>query len=69
MSKYEPLWNYIKSTNKENLELSFDEITKILGFKIDHSFLRYKTELQNYGFKIEKIFLKKKQIFVKKIIK
>ena len=35
MSKYEALWNYIKSGDK-----NYDEIKNILGFEIDHSFLK-----------------------------
>ena len=38
MSKYEPLWNYIKDNNKREYKLSFDDIKTILGFDIDHSF-------------------------------
>ncbi len=29
MSKYEPLWKYIKDNNKDEYKLSFDEIKKI----------------------------------------
>ena len=42
MSKYEPLWNYIKENNKKEYLLSYEEIENILGFAIDHSFLTYK---------------------------
>ena len=31
MSKYEPLWNYIKENKKENYNLTYDEIKNILG--------------------------------------
>lgn len=44
MSKYEPLWKYLKDNNKENYKLSYEEIKNIIGFKIDHSFLTYKKE-------------------------
>ncbi len=37
MSKYEPLWKYLKN-NKEDYKLSYEEIRNILGFDIDHSF-------------------------------
>ncbi len=40
MSKYEPLWKYIK----ENYKLTYEKIKSILGFKIAHSFLTYKKE-------------------------
>lgn len=42
MSKYEPLWKYIKENNKEEYLLSYEEIENILVFAIDHSFLTYK---------------------------
>ena len=48
MSKYEPLWNYIKDNNLENYKLSYEEIKNILGFEIDHSFLTYKKNLEKY---------------------
>ena len=45
MSKYEPLWKYIKDNNKMCYKLTYDEIKNILGFEIEHSFLTYKNEL------------------------
>ncbi|WP_347282948.1 hypothetical protein [uncultured Clostridium sp.] len=39
MSKYEPLWKYLKDNNKEKYILSYEEIKNIIGFQIDHSFL------------------------------
>ncbi|MDD6272201.1 MAG: hypothetical protein PUA90_01610 [bacterium] len=67
MSKYEPLWKYLKDNNKENYKLSFDEIKSILGYDIDHSFLTYKKELIKYGYEVSKIILKEKNIMFKKI--
>lgn len=58
MSKYEPLWNWIKENGSDSFKLTFEEIEKIAGIPIDHSFLNYKKELQNYGFKVGKISLK-----------
>ena len=40
MSKYEPLWNYLKNNNKDNYKLSYEKIINILGFRIDLSFLK-----------------------------
>ena len=68
MSKYKSLWEYIKKENKDELKLSFDDIKNILGFPIDHSFLNYKKELIEYGYKVEKISLKEKFIIFKKEI-
>lgn len=42
MSKFTPLWDYIKSLDKESLCLTFSEIEKIAGLPIDHSFFTYK---------------------------
>ena len=41
MSKYEPLWNWIKENSTDSFKLTFDEIEKIAGLPIDHSFLAY----------------------------
>ena len=45
MSKYERLWEHIKKEDRDILLLSFEEIEKIAGVPIDHSFLNYKKEL------------------------
>lgn len=58
MSKYEPLWNYIVSSDFSSLTLSFKEISEIAGVEIDHSFLTYKKELESLGYKVKKISLK-----------
>lgn len=62
MSKYNPLWRYLQTRAEDRVELSFDEIKNILGFPIDHSFLNYKKELLEYGYQVQKIFLKEKKI-------
>ena len=67
MSKYEPLCKYIKGNNKNEYKLSYDEIKRILGFSIDHSFLNYKKELKEYGYIVKKILLKDKIVVVDKM--
>ena len=62
MSKYEPLWNWIKMRSAENFTLTFAEIQQILGFPIDHSFLNYKKELLAYGYQVGKISMKKQTV-------
>lgn len=47
MSKYEPLWNYVMQHEPGQFGLTFDEIEDVLGFQIDHSFLKYKKSLQS----------------------
>lgn len=58
MSKYESLWNYIKNCNEDTIMLTFAEIGSIAGVPIDHSFLRYKKELTQYGWEVGKISMK-----------
>ena len=67
MSKYQPLWTYIRDKNCDEILLTFDEIRDILGFDIDHSFLSCKKELLVYGFEVGKISLKNKTLVVHKI--
>ena len=67
MSKYEPLWNYLKKNNKDNYKLSYEEIKSILGFDIDHSFLTYKKEAKEYGYEAYKISMKEKTIIFNRI--
>lgn len=58
MSKYNQLWQYIANNENGAFELTFEQIGVIAGVPLDHSFLRYKKELLNYGFKAEKISMK-----------
>ena len=67
MSKYEPLWKYIKDNKKEEYKLTYEEIRSVLGFNIDHSFLKYKKELLEYGYEITKISIKDKYVLIHKI--
>lgn len=65
MSKYEPLWIYVKEKTPE--KLAFEEMKNILGFDIDHSFLTYKKELKEYGFEVNKISMKEKMIYFRRL--
>lgn len=67
MSKYNKLWKYIKDNNKDIYKLSYDNIRDILGFNIDHSFLTYKKELQEYNYEVKKISIKDKMVIIEKI--
>ena len=67
MKKYEPLWNWIREHGTDSFRLTFDEIEKIAGFPIDHSFLNDKKELLNYGYKVGKISLKGKTVGFEKV--
>lgn len=62
MSKYERLWHYIKNCDTDNITLTFAEIGEIAGVSIDHSFLRYKKELLEYGFEVGRISMKDRNV-------
>ena len=62
MSKFNPLWEYIKNNKNSDFQLSFDQIQEIAGLPIDHSFLTYKKE-----FEVGKISLKNKTVNFKKL--
>jgi hypothetical protein len=66
MSKYNLLWEYVQKNNTSQIKLTFEEIRKIAGIEIDHSFLNYKKELTQYGYSVGKISLKEKTVtFIK----
>ena len=66
MSKYQKLWEYIKEQSSDTLKLTYDEIENIAGVPLDHSFLTYKKELLEYGYKVGKISMKEQTVeFVK----
>ena len=45
MSKYDPLWKWIKENGTDSFKLTWSEIEALSGVPIDHSFLNYKKEL------------------------
>ncbi len=66
MSKYKPLWEYVSGRAEKYLKLTFGEIRDISGIPIDHSFLKYKSELTEYGYRVDKISMKDQTVeFVK----
>lgn len=66
MSKYQKLWEFVKTENKNELTLSFEKIEEVLGFPIDHGFLTFKKELLPFGFEVSKISMKDKKVkFIK----
>ena len=58
MSKYNSLWEYVRDNGNSSLKMTFEQIQQIAGIPIDHSFLKYKKELTEYGYKVEKISMK-----------
>ena len=62
MSKYDALWEYVKRNKEQSFQLTFGEIQDIAGIPIDHSFLKYKKELLEYGCKVGKISMKEQTV-------
>ena len=56
------------SFSKQEYIFSYDDIKNILGFNIEHSFLTYKKESNEYGYEVLKISLKDKMVMIKKVL-
>ena len=56
------LWKHIQKCGETQLTLTFDEIGKIAGTPLDHSFLNCKKELLEYGYEVKKISMKSKTV-------
>jgi len=67
MSKYNTLWEYVQKTGEEFFQLTFEEIRNISGIPIDHSFLKYKKELTDYGYQVGKISMKEQTVCFHKV--
>ncbi|MGN0739004.1 MAG: hypothetical protein ACI4LX_02410 [Treponema sp.] len=67
MSKYEKLWLYLKTKTSQKITLTYDDIEKIAGVPLDHSFLTYKKELLDFGWRVQKISMKNKTVAFEKI--
>lgn len=67
MSKYNALWEYMQKNEGQSIKLTFEEIQNIAGIPIDHSFLKYKKELTEYGYEVEKISMKTQAVVFKRI--
>lgn len=62
LSKYEPLLRFLSGDGSGCIQFSFGRIEEILGFSLDHSFLNYKQEAEQFGYRVEKISLKEKWV-------
>lgn len=67
MSKYNSLWKYVQKNESSSFKLTFEEIQNIAGIPIDHSFLKYKKELTEYGWQVGKISMKEQTVIFNKI--
>jgi len=69
MSKYEPLWQWIAKNGTDYFTLTYGEIAEIAGIPLDHSFLKFKKELSEYGYQVGKISMKAETVAFEKIKK
>ena len=53
---------YVSEAGKDSLKLTYAEIENVAGMPIDHSFLTYKKELIEYGYKVGKISMKEQTV-------
>ena len=67
MSKYNTLREYVQNSKGSSFKLTFDEIENIAGIPIDHSFLKYKKELTEYGWQVGKISMKEQTVMFSKM--
>ena len=67
MSKYEPLWKWIRDNGTESFKLTYAEIEEIAGVTIDHSFLKCKKELLEYGFCVGNISMKEDTVMFQRV--
>ena len=67
MSKYDTLWKWINENKTNDFKLTYTEIENIAGVPIDHSFLTFKKELLQYGFKVGKISMKEQTVDFEKV--
>lgn len=67
MSKYLPLWEYVAKSDTFPLKMSFEDIARVLGFCIDHSFLNCKKQAETLGITVKKISLKEKFVIFDRI--
>ena len=68
MCKYDALWRYIGESGDTQMTLTFDEIHRIASVPIDHSFLRCKRELTEYGWAVQKISMKAQTVHFAKMM-
>ena len=66
MSKYDALWAYVQKDGSPTLKLTIEQIQEIAGIPIDHSFLKYKKELTDYGYQVGKISMKEQTVIFKR---
>jgi len=56
----------VQEDGSPTLKLTFGQIQEIVGIPIDHSFLKYKKELTDYGYQVGKISMKEQTVIFKR---
>jgi hypothetical protein len=56
----------VQKDGSPTLKLTFEQIQEIAGIPIDHSFLKYKKELTDYGYQVGKISMKEQTVIFKR---
>lgn len=69
MSKYDALWKWIGENGADSFRLTYAEIEKIAGLPLDHSFLKFKKELVDYGYEVVKISMKEQNVAFRRLEK
>lgn len=69
MSKYDALWKWIGENGTDSFQLTYAEIERIAGLPLDHSFLKYKKELADYGYEVVKISMKEQNVAFRRLEK
>lgn len=57
----------MRERGEQSFGLTFEEIQHIAGIPIDHSFLRYKKKLAEYGYQVEKISMKEQAVALQRL--
>lgn len=67
VSKYDGLWRWIAENGQAHFKLTYTQIKELAGVPIDHSFLSFKKELLDYGYKVVKISMKEETVAFEKV--
>ena len=67
MSKYDGLWKWIAENGQDQFKLTYAQIEELAGVPIDHSFLKLKRELLDYGYLVGKISMKEETVAFEKV--
>ena len=67
MSKYDGLWKWIAENGQDQFKLTYAQIEELAGAPSDHSFLKFKKELLDYGYQVGKISTKEETVAFEKV--